>query len=67
MESSYTHWYDGVYTGMDQLVMTYGTALGRFEIENRIKAIFGVGYQVVQETQDDMINHVAIAALRIRF
>lgn len=67
IETNYTHWYDGEHAGKDQLVMTYGTTLGRFEIENRIKAILGVGYQVVQGTQDVTLNRGAIATLRITF
>jgi hypothetical protein len=67
IETSYTHWYDGALAGKDQLIVTYGTTLGRFEIEKRVKAIVGVGYQTVQGTREVNLNHGILATLRITF
>jgi hypothetical protein len=67
IETSYTHWYDGKYSGKDQLTMTFGTTLGRLVIEDRVKAILGVGYQTVQGTQEVNLNHGVVATLRITF
>lgn len=66
IETSYTHWYDGEHAGKDQTTVTYGATLGRFEIENRVKAILGVGYQTVQGTKVTL-NHGMLATLRITF
>lgn len=41
IETSYTHWDHGEHAGKSQMTVTYGTILGRFEIENRVKAILG--------------------------
>jgi len=67
IETSYTHWYDGEHAGKDQLIVTYGVTLGRIEIENRVKAIVGVGYQTVQGTKDVNVNHGFLATARITF
>jgi hypothetical protein len=67
VETSYTHWYDGPHAGKDQMTVTYGVTLGRFEIENRVKAIVGVGYQTVQGTQEVTLDHGVLGTLRITF
>lgn len=67
IETGYTHWYDGDHAGKSQMTVTYGTTLGRFVIENRVKAIFGVGYQTVQGTQEVTLKHGMLATLRITF
>ena len=67
IETSYTHWYDGGLTGRNQMTVTYGATVGRFEIENRVKAIVGVGYQTVQGTQNVNLNHAMLATMRVTF
>lgn len=67
IETSYTHWYDGELAGKNQMTVTYGATVGRFEIENRVKAILGVGYQIVQGTQSVNLNHGMLATMRITF
>lgn len=67
IETNYTHWYDGPHSGKSQLVVTYGTTIGRFEIEKRIKAIVGLGYQTVQGTPEVTLNHGMTATVRITF
>ncbi len=67
IETSYTHWYDGALAGKSQMMITYGATIGRFEIKDRIKAIVGVGYQIVQGTQVVNLNHATLATMRITF
>jgi hypothetical protein len=67
LETGYTHWYDGQHAGKNQLVLTAGVILGRFEIHNRAKVIVGAGYQTVQGTQDVNLNHGLVSTLRITF
>lgn len=67
IETSYTHWYDGGLAGKNQMTVTYGATVGRFEIENRVKAIVGVGYQTVQGTQNVNLNHGMLATMRVTF
>lgn len=67
IETSYTHWYEGPHAGKNQMVITYGATVGRFEIENRVKAIVGVGYQTVQGTQEVTLTHGVVATARVTF
>lgn len=67
IETSYTHWDDGGLAGRNQMTVTYGATVGRFEIENRVKAIVGVGYQTVQGTQNVNLNHAMLATMRVTF
>ena len=67
IETSYTHWYDGALAGKSQMTVTYGATVGRFEIKDRVKAIVGVGYQIVQGTQVVNLNHATLATMRITF
>jgi hypothetical protein len=70
IETNYTHWYDGdhAHAGKDQMIVTVGTTFGRYEIENRVKAIFGLGYQTVQGgTNVANLNHTMLATMRITF
>lgn len=67
IETGYTHWYDGIHAGKNQLTVTYGTTIGRFEIEKRVKAIVGIGYQTVQGTTDVTFMHGFVSTLRVTF
>jgi hypothetical protein len=67
IETSYIHWYDGALAGKSQMMITYGTTIGRFVIKDRVKAIVGVGYQIVQGTQVVNLNHATLATMRITF
>jgi hypothetical protein len=44
-EINHTYWFGGLRGGKNQVFLTPGIILGRFEIYNRIKFIVGVGYQ----------------------
>ncbi len=67
IETSYIHWYDGALAGKSQMMITYGTTIGRFVIKDRVKAIVGIGYQIVQGTQVVNLNHATLATMRITF
>jgi hypothetical protein len=45
IEANYTHYKDGPNDGKNQLALTYGLVLGRFEVNHRVKFIIGGGYQ----------------------
>lgn len=45
IETSYTHWHSGPYDGKNQLMLTYGIVLGRFDIKDRKNLTIGLGYQ----------------------
>ncbi|WP_283742977.1 hypothetical protein [Sideroxydans sp. CL21] len=67
IETNYIHWYDGALAGKSQMMITYGTTIGRFVIKDRVKAIVGIGYQIVQGTQVVNLNHATLATMRITF
>ncbi len=67
IETGYTHWYGGEHAGKNQLVVTYGTTIGRFEIEKRVKATVGLGYQTVQGAQEVNLQHGIVTTLRVTF
>ena len=67
IETGYTHWYDGALAGKSQMTITYGATIGRFEIKDRVKAIVGIGYQIVQGTQMFNLNHGVLATMRFTF
>ncbi|HQT81153.1 MAG: hypothetical protein B7Z60_02715 [Ferrovum sp. 37-45-19] len=73
IETTYYKFYDGqaVSAGKNQLVITYGTTVGRFEIEKRVKAIVGVGYQTAQGTggsfDNPLFGHAWLGTVRITF
>ncbi|HTZ72131.1 MAG TPA: hypothetical protein VMB71_15855 [Acetobacteraceae bacterium] len=46
VEVNWTDWADGERGGKNQVFITPGIILGRFHLGGRLKAIFGVGYQV---------------------
>lgn len=46
VEFNDTYWFDGQRANLNQLFITPGIVFGRFPIGNRVKAIFGIGYQV---------------------
>ncbi len=44
-EMNYTYWADGLRGGKNQIFLTPGLILGRFQIYDRLRFIIGVGYQ----------------------
>jgi hypothetical protein len=52
-EVNYTHWADGERSGKDQVFLTPGLILGRFNLAKDVNFIVGAGYQfaVTPETK----------------
>ena len=73
IETTYYHFYEGqpVYAGKNQLVVTYGTTIGRFQIQNRVKVILGIGYQTAQGTggsfDNPLFGHAWLGTTRVTF
>ncbi|OIR16477.1 hypothetical protein GALL_32020 [mine drainage metagenome] len=67
IEASYTHWYKGILDGRSQLVMTYGITFGRFEIENREKLTFGIGYQEPRFTHFSNFSRTWVSTMKLSF
>ena len=45
VEANYTYWADGLRGGKNQLFITPGVILGRFQLYDRVRLIIGGGYQ----------------------
>lgn len=45
LELNHTYWSDGPRAGKNQLMMTPGVVFGKFEIGERLRGNFGIGYQ----------------------
>ena len=67
IEASYTHWYKGTLDGKSQLVMTYGITFGRFEIRNRKKLTFGIGYQEPAFTRFNNFSRTWVSTMKLSF
>lgn len=67
IEASYTHWYKGLLDGRNQLVMTYGITFGRFEIKNREKLTFGIGYQEPRFTHFSNFSRTWVSTMKLSF
>jgi hypothetical protein len=67
IEASYTHWYKGLLDGRSQLVMTYGITFGRFEIKNREKLTFGIGYQEPRFTHFNNFSRTLVSTMKLSF
>jgi len=68
-----TYWSGGERSGKNQVLLTPGIVIGRFKLQNRLKANFGVGYQfavspaLVKEPITPMYNNAWIASVRVAF
>lgn len=67
IEANYTHWYKGAFDGKNQLVLTYGVVLGRFELQGRNKLTMGIGYQEAKGTSFSTFNRGWISTLKFSF
>ena len=67
IETTYTHFTDGPWTGKDQAVVTYGLNLGRFQVTDRARFVLGVGYQQTVSSFHANIDSGWILAGRISF
>lgn len=66
LEVNYTYWPNGEDTGRNQVFLTPGLLLGRFQIYNRVGFTIGLGYQVAL-TAKPAYNHNLILSARIPF
>jgi hypothetical protein len=66
VEASYTYFKDGPTDGKNQLALTYGLVLGRFEINHRVKFIIGGGYQKAVSSFHTF-NHTWLMTARAAF
>jgi len=74
-EVNYTYWADGVRGGKNQVFLTPGLVLGRFEVVQRLRLIIGAGYQVAvaptplsrEPVLTPVYNHAWILSARATF
>ena len=62
VEVNYTHWTDGDHGGKDQVFITPGLILGRFELAKDMNLIVGAGYQFARHARHHQAR--AYACLR---
>lgn len=74
LEVNSTHWNNGLRGGKTQVFLTPGVIFGRFPIAGRMKAIFGVAYQVALSPKVTTVpvltptyNHQLIVTTRLTF
>jgi hypothetical protein len=67
IEANYTHWCKGAYDGREQLVLTYGINFGRFEINDREKITFGIGYQEPRWANFSTFSRGWISTVKLSF
>jgi hypothetical protein len=66
-EVNYTYWPDGTRQGKNQVYLTPGIVFGRFPIIDRLKLIFGVGYQFAVAPENPGFQHNWILSVRTAF
>lgn len=74
IEFNHTHWFDGARGGRDQLYLTAGVILGRFEIAPKVNFIVGAGYQtsigpklILSPAITPVYDHAVLVTSRITF
>jgi hypothetical protein len=67
LEANTTWWPDGAKGGKVQLFLTPGIVFGRFTIQDRIRLIFGAGYQLVVSPAEPACRNNVILTLRTTF
>ena len=67
IETSLTHWKGGVFSGKDQLIVTYGINFGRISLGGRIRLTVGVGYQTANMSGFSTFGSGWIATTRLLF
>lgn len=66
LEVNYTHWPNGLHSGLDQVFITPGLLIGRIPISGRLGLTFGAGYQIAA-TEHPLYNHNFIISARLPF
>ncbi len=67
VELNNTYYVNGSREGKDQLAVTPGVILGRFEIHNRMKLIFGIGYQIAVTPKSPTYRNNMVLTMRLTF
>lgn len=67
LEANYTYWPDGTNEGKSQVFLTPGIIFGRFPIQDRVKLIVGVGYQMALSPHDPSYNRNLVLTARTTF
>lgn len=67
LELNDTYWPNGLHEGKDQLLLTPGVVLGRFEVHNRVKLVFGIGYQIALTPQMPAFRNNIVITTRMAF
>ncbi len=67
LEANSTWWPDGAKRGKIQLYLTPGIVFGRFAIHDRVRLIFGAGYQFAVSPDAPAYRNNAILTLRTTF
>jgi hypothetical protein len=67
LEANVTWWPDGSKEGKTQLYLTPGIIFGRFPIHDRVRLIFGVGYQISVASSAPAYRNNVIFTLRSTF
>ncbi len=73
-EMNYTHWFGGLRDGKDQIFLTPGLVLGRFQVYDRARMSVGFGYQfavspkvVTEPALTPTYDHAWILSARLSF
>jgi hypothetical protein len=66
VELNYTYWPNGARAHMNQLYITPGIVLGKFDLWKRVGATVGVGCQIAV-TDESQNNHNVILSVRVPF
>jgi AcrR family transcriptional regulator len=66
LEFNYTYWPNGDREGINQLYITPGIVLGKFDFGKRVGLTVGVGYQIAATT-DSKYNHNVVLSVRMPF
>jgi hypothetical protein len=67
LEANTTWWPDGSKGGKIQLFLTPGIVFGRFTIQDRVRLIFGAGYQVAVSPEQPAYRNNIILTARMTF
>jgi hypothetical protein len=66
VEFNYTYWPNGDRNGINQLYITPGIVLGKFDFGKRVGLTVGVGYQIAATTESKY-NHNVVLSVRMPF
>ena len=67
IETSLTRWEGGIFSGKDQLIVTYGIIFGRIPLEGRTRLTLGVGYQTANMSGFSTFGSGWVTSTRLAF